>query len=522
MLRIKANGDAALRMFKQMDGSIAKFQGGLKTVGNSAGSVFKGVSAVGGFLFKPLEIAAKAGGVLAAGLMSVGGAAIYAAAEDEKLVQRLSLVYGSVEKATKKFKELEAISRTTSFKTEDLTDAAIILEQVGMGGAKYLRTLGNAAKVSGGSISDMARSVSALQMRGLKSMGIESNEKDGKTTYRFRDQMGKVKTIVAKGADEARKALMTIFDLKFSGGTKGLLGLIEQLKNGIGQAFANFGDGLLPAAKRFVEWMSKGINGLIESGKLEEWGKKVGEWMEKAVDNVMAFFKTLPAVWEGLKKVWNEGGSRLGELLTAVFGAGARILGVGIYETLKGTAIFWKGVGQMIVAGMMSAEWIRKLIYLATGKMPGAASQGELFKMGVKNVMSSGGKAAEAIAATMAVEGKGLNKQFARSSGIDVGGEFQKNLGDVQASRGAAKREMVTERFKDQGVWSNAGWVQKPQTWDRTFEAESGKNKVGDVSKAGGIIVRIGTVQVTADNKQRMIDTLMQSAVQPALAAAGS
>lgn len=522
MLRIKANGDAALRMFKQMDGSIAKFQGGLKTVGNSAGSVFKGVSAVGGFLFKPLEIAAKAGGVLAAGLMSVGGAAIYAAAEDEKLVQRLSLVYGSVEKATKKFKELEAISRTTSFKTEDLTDAAIILEQVGMGGAKYLRTLGNAAKVSGGSISDMARSVSALQMRGLKSMGIESNEKDGKTTYRFRDQMGKVKTIVAKGADEARKALMTIFDLKFSGGTKGLLGLIEQLKNGIGQAFANFGDGLLPAAKRFVEWLSKGVNNLIEGGKLEEWGKKVGEWMEKAVDNVMAFFKTLPAVWEGLKKVWNEGGNVLKDLLMGVFSAGATILGVGLFEYLKATVSIWTGVGEMIGAGLMQAEGIKQLIYFATGKMPGATQQSALMQKGLKTAGAALPTAAANIAATASVEGQKLNQTFSRLSGVDVKSEFEKNLGDVQASRGAAQREMVTEQFRTKGKWGNTGWVEAPMQWERTSEQEAGKNKVGDVSKAGGIIVRIGTVQVTADNKQRMIDTLMQSAVQPALAAAGS
>jgi hypothetical protein len=359
LLRIKARGDEAIRIFKQMDSHLQKFQSGLGKIGRTAGSVFSGIGTVGGFLLKPLKWAAEAAGLVTAGLIGLGGAALRAAASDEQLIERLSMVYGSGQKAKKVFEELEAISRRGPFKTEDLAEATLLLQQFGISGTRSLGAVANAARISGTDVETMAMMVGGLQQKGLKRMGIEIDTKDNKYIISWKNQMGQVQKIVAKGADEARKKLLDVLAMK--GGTgfgpRTLNDFVSMLKNNIDSAFSTVGGPLLDLATRFVGSISEKLTKLIESGKLEEWGKKAAAWLQDTWDKGRAVFEEAKEIFQNL-----DAGKML-EAIKIVMTAGAEILGTGFVTYLAAMKTVFSGLGKIIASAFM--EQILQLPFMA-------------------------------------------------------------------------------------------------------------------------------------------------------------
>ena len=346
MLRIKADGEAAIRVCKRVGDAINKFGDRASTVGGWFSAAFSTIGKGVGLVLKPLEWAAKAAMGLTAGLLALGGAALKAASDDQKLIDRLTMVYGSAEEAKKVFDELESISRRSQFKADDLAEATIIMKQFGMDGTRNLSAVANAAKIADESVAQMTMAVMGLQARGLKRAGIELDVKDDKYTATWHDKMGKVQKIVAKGADAARKMLFDVMALK--GGTNlsptTLSGFVQMLRNNIDQAFATVGTPLLALASRFVGSISAKLTQLIESGKLEEMGKKAAAWLGKAWNKAEEVFTWVRGIWENLP---------VGGLLKAlgvVMGAAAKILATSFVIYLRGLWDVFGAIGAAIGA----------------------------------------------------------------------------------------------------------------------------------------------------------------------------
>ncbi|MCE5257004.1 MAG: hypothetical protein LLF89_09190, partial [Spirochaetaceae bacterium] len=355
MMQIKARADQfhtefakAEKTFKDLQDRAAFFG---KTSSTAFGLVGKGVS----LFVSPMKMALQAGTALAGSLLAVGTASIYAAAEDERLIGRLKAVYGSAEKAEQVFGALEIQSVKSGKSTEDMADALIILQQYGLSSSKSLFAITNAAKVAGTSVEEMSMSVAALQTRGLKKFGIELDDKGGQYTIKARDASGKMREVIVKDAEAARKKLIDIFAFKFGTNMQasGFLGMLSGLKNGLGVMAGSFGDSMKDSMKPLLEYLQKGMVDLLESGKIEDLGKKAAEWLTGAVDNLLAAMDTLPKVWQNLKNIWEKGGESIKNVLLGAFTLGAGIFSDIFVGVLAASAAIWAGIGEILASVFM-------------------------------------------------------------------------------------------------------------------------------------------------------------------------
>jgi hypothetical protein len=161
------------------------------------------------------------------------------------------MLVGSADAAKRAFAEIESISTTRPFDVQQLVEAELVLKNIGMGGRRALISVAEAARMTGQSVQTMALAMVSLEERSLRRMGIEVNKdsSSGAMELRFRDKMGRIKQIVAKEADEARKALVGIFEGKTSGSEMGLKSLGIVLKNILGRAAGDFGKGMLNGSR---------------------------------------------------------------------------------------------------------------------------------------------------------------------------------------------------------------------------------------------------------------------------------
>jgi hypothetical protein len=571
MLRIRARGNEALKEFHKLDAAFRAWQ---KRTGETWSGIgravmlpFRMIGTLGGILLAPLKFALEAGAALTAGLTALGAAAIHAAAGDERLIERLTQVAGSADRARRAFKEIEAISSRGPFKTEDLAEATIIMSQFGMASRRTLGALANASRVAGMSVEDMARMVGALQLRGLRPFGISMEERGGSFDITYRDRMNKVRQITAATADEARRKLVDILAFKF--GTelrpRGLSEFITMLRNNIDQAFANVGEPMLAAATRFVNFLSEKLRGLIESGRMEEIGKKAGEWLTKAVNSVMAFFDTLPTVFAALKEMWEKGPEKLASILRDVMVASGNVLGVAIVEYLSAASSIFRGLGKAISGAFMEEilqlpipgmAGKRRGMYLeAVGKLSeeglrdeviraGLARPNEVGKYGprmLRSLLSSAirdpaeearlaaeGVAGPAIAegmrqaasaipnavanvaATARAEFAKVNASVAGATGINLASEYRKNLSERQSEAAAWGKERVTARFRTR-VQDAPGRYHYEDV-DRSVMAPIGTYRVGQRVGRGGTVINIENLQVYSSDPRNVQDSITRAA----------
>jgi hypothetical protein len=335
-IHILARGEEAISCIKRVRDDIA----GLSSTIGKVGSVF----------FAPLRIAA--GGVMMLGtaVTALAAKSLAAAAADEKLQQRLIAVFGTAEKGKKVFADIQALSRRSWLSTEELVEARVIMKEFGLDSERNLGAMSNAARAAGQSVGDMARAVSVLQLKNLKSLGIEVKTDDGRYTATYRDALGNIQKLTAKTADEMRKKLMDVFAMRFgvSMKPKGLSEFWNMFKHNVDDAFSDIGGPLLDAATRFVSFLSEKLRGLIESGQLENIGKKIAEWLDGAVINVMAFINSLPEIWAGLKKSMENGATGFQQIINAAVSGIGTVITVALVEGFSATLGLWKGIAEMI------------------------------------------------------------------------------------------------------------------------------------------------------------------------------
>jgi len=355
MMRIRARGDEALKTVHAITMSIGRMVDASKKLASAAGGSFSFLGRALGFVLSPLKTIAAVGGGVVAIFAGLTTKAIMAAASEEKLAGRFTMLYGSADKAKKKMAELENLALGSSFSKDDLAEAAISLEHVGLGGAQNLKILGAAAKVANKSVSELAMDITALRSRSMKQMGITMDQKDGnRFVFSWQDKMGQVRKVTAKGAAAARQDLLKILNSQYGSDItpKGLTGMIQRLKNQIESGFERFGAPLLAHAEHFVKIITEKLGAFITSGKLEQWGEVVAEKLQNAFVFGKSVFEYAKGLLESLK---NQDPGKWADAIKTVIASAAEILAMGFITYLSAAGSVFSGIGKIIAGAFIES-----------------------------------------------------------------------------------------------------------------------------------------------------------------------
>jgi hypothetical protein len=398
--------------------------------------------------------------------------------------------------------------------------------------------------------------------------------------------MGQVHKLVAATADDARRQLMEVLSIKFSGGIagstgQGLTGLIQTLKNSIGQAMGNIGEGMLPAVKRMVSWITDALNKWIESGKLLELGKKMGEWLSSAVNHIMAFFDTLPKVFEAVTKLWNQGGENLGRVLNVAFTAGGTIIATAFVAALQASYDIWAGIAEMLgaavgealmslpnMAGKRAGRAESAINAMPMDQLMATAKKAKIFGDHTDEVLATIGQATPetarfAIAKQVAKLGEKVQKQFifaqagndfkagavravgaipnmigtisstakdelgkvnaalTSATGINIGGEYSKNLAIRQAEQVAAPSGFARYSTEKREFVPTATGGYSRMVPSGSFVGETGAYQKGQ-SVNGQTIVNIENLTIKANDTVQLQKELLKAGVYGGHAAAAA
>ena len=243
--------------------SLKKFQrvaiGIFRVIGAVVRSAFK-VAVVGGIA-----------GLL--GVISGARAAIRASAAYEQLRSRLVGVAGSAEKAARMFKELRRFASANGLDLEDLVKAKVILEGIGVTGAKALKSVAEAAEAMDGSIASVALAVSSMSTQSLRRLGVELNRTGNRFKFTFRNKAGDEITRVIHGINEAREGLTEIFSDRFGGGlafaSKTLSRQLAALSNKTKEILVQIGDQMLPTVGKGFAFVNRELDRLVGSELLK-------------------------------------------------------------------------------------------------------------------------------------------------------------------------------------------------------------------------------------------------------------
>lgn len=333
---------------------LSQFKGWMGTTFRGTGRLFEFGGRLGGGLLRNGRRL-----MLGLGLATTvaAGAALNAAGDYESLETRLHAVMGTAEQASRAFDQTKRKAGSTPFRLDDLVEGRIILEGLGVKGPRALDAVGDAAASMGRSVADTAALVAGLEAEPLRRLGIQLKSESGKFTFQFRDRMGELKKIAADGAEAARGTLLGIFQTKFGGATGRLAGTLKgmtsTLQDNIKEALAQFGEGASPAFKRILGTATLDLRELIDSGKLEEMGKKFGEFVEQAFLFVRDVIKEIPKVAKDLQEKFKNAPEQFAESMTKIMGTAGKILVDTVVGLLSASSDIFAGIGKVIAGGLL-------------------------------------------------------------------------------------------------------------------------------------------------------------------------
>lgn len=543
-MRIRANGQQALEELRRVNTAVGNLTGGAAGGGMGRG-ITAGMGAAKGILgglLVPLRIA---GGLFlgaAAGATAFGAMAIRSAAGMETLQGRLEAVMGSAARAAKAFKETQAFAAATPFETDDLVDARIVLEGIGVSGVSALKSAANAAAAMGRNVTDVAAVIASMETEPLRRLGISLARDGEKATIQFRDKMGKMHTVVSEGALEMRQALLGVFDLKFGGATDKLAatyyGLASTLKDSIQLAFGGIGKGLLPAAKSFVKYISDGISELTETGKLEEIGKRIGVYLSESVDNFKAGMATAADFWQYMQ---TSGMTGIAQTVSSILSAAVKIFMVSWVQSLIATKDIFISLGELLASVFMKKilvlpgmgdtrkSMMMEAFYDATPEQQeklrqkygnnfnalSPAQQAEIATSGADDGVSNAArKTMDAIPtfisnvkATIKEELRTAISESAEATGFDFAGRFAAN----KAALAPPADVLYTMRRNRR---DNTGALLE-DVMPVTFRAPAGKYSKGQKNARGDVIISIQSMTVRANSTREMENAVLAAAGVP-------
>lgn len=268
-----------LRVLREHAGRVLSQIGGFFDRGFAAAVRFgKQAMVVGGIL-----VAAFAGGIVK---ISEAGAKL------EGYQVTLQQLYGDAQEAGKAMQWIMGMQVRTPYTPEELLGGLKPLKVFGMDAQKWLPAIGDMASTMGKDLTETATAVSKAWSAGAGAADA-LRESFGATMTNLAKASGMTEAELKGDINKYREALWAfITDPKFAGGMKRYAatfkGALSSIKGGF-QTFTMFlgreiNNVMKQDFQKVVDWIVK----MYESGKLEEWARRVAEGFKM--------------IWQGLKK----------------------------------------------------------------------------------------------------------------------------------------------------------------------------------------------------------------------------
>jgi len=578
-IRILARGAQALRSLDMIRRRTARLVGGIAKVGQIGARSFRVLARSIGFVLRPTRLLGLALAGLVGAAAFLGTQALTSAGDMEALRQRLEGVTATTAQANRAFRETMQLAVASPFEGDELVEGKIRLLNLGVTGKKAMLSLMDAATITAKPVADLAQILASMETEPLRAMGVGLKRSGESFEFTFRDKMQKVKAITASGVDAARKSLLSIFDIKFGGASAKFAsawkGLTSTLRFNVKLGLSKFGEGMFPAAKKFVSGINAKLSDLIESGRLEKWGARVGATLQNVWDRGQAMFEYAKGV---LKSLNNQSGNAWADSLKIVLVAGGEILAVSFVNYLRTAGNIFGGIGRILGASIkgeilqlrgfggarkraatksldtLTDDQIGQLAGssgIDAGKLGAARSDAKSLKSAtgafersaigsqVKRFINRLSKEQQAALATVnkgqdLVKGveqfkrglidvqkenfaavsnilKTAEKKISAASGFE-GPSVAENLARIQSERAASSRELVTATRTVLRPIDGNKLQRERVRQTRTFEAEKGAYQKGQGTGGGGVVINVETLTIKADDTKKMQNKIIAGA----------
>lgn len=357
-LKIWITDHVKLTGFKKLLGSIKDFTKKASSAFSSLGDKFKKA------LLSPQTL-------ISAGFIGLGAKitqwALNASGDMEMMKTQLETVMSSAEEAAAAFDESLKFSVKTPFNPQEIVQTRILLESVGVSGGEAVEAVAEAAGAMNRNIQDVATAVISMETEPLRRLGIGLSRNADDFVFTFKNKMGEAVKVTANSFEEAQQAVLDIFQEKFSGGVSKMAETWEGLKSTLGGVrdlfFAELGDGFMPQAKQIVKDIIELLEAGIDSGKIEEIGEQIGQWIEKVRDDAIRVLSEIRSL-DDLKIVFDEIGKLLleklqegGQKAAAFLAEKAPGIGAAIGDAAKDSLLgFFKGEIREGTAELMASK----------------------------------------------------------------------------------------------------------------------------------------------------------------------
>lgn len=253
--------------------------------------------------------------VVAAGIKTAFSAIagpIQKAFDFETAKVQLKSLLGSVSEASQRFEELKKFSAETPFQLPDILKASRLLtvfSEGALGGAESLRSIGDAAAVSGQNISDVSFWV------GRAYSMLKGGQPFGEAAMRLQE-MGILTSAGRQEMEELQKsgAKFSVVwnrlnkDLNRSSGGMAELsqtgnGLVSTLKDNWTIAVATFGDTFLDLSKNVLSSAIDSIKRFTEDGSIERWASNTKIFIQDVITATKALKPAFDVLLGAGKKI---------------------------------------------------------------------------------------------------------------------------------------------------------------------------------------------------------------------------
>jgi hypothetical protein len=286
-----------------------------KVLGKVGSSAKSSAVAVGGVALKGVKAAAALAAVAAAAAAVAGiglAKSIFAVnSEFETYGATLETVLGSQQKANQALDWVQKFAAKTPYDLSTTTDAFVKLNAYGIDATSgALEKLGNAASGMNKTLDQAVEALADAQtgkFERLKEFGIRSAQQGDKVKFTYTKAGKEISIVAKKSATSIQKALLDIFDARFSGAMvrqsttwKGLMSnlgdqwTVFQKKVGDAGVFKHVSEDL----GKFLEWLSKPEN----QQAVDEYATKISDALTRVYDasKRLAGAVDWPKVFEGV------------------------------------------------------------------------------------------------------------------------------------------------------------------------------------------------------------------------------
>lgn len=272
-----------------------------------------------------------------------------AAGQLENLRLRLDTAMGDPKRGARAWAETWKFAVASPLELEPLVRARTLLENVGLTGIASLKSVSNAAVVLGRDVEDVASALASMETEPLRRMGITSRSRSVKTkngdmvtrfTMGYRDRNQIQHKVKVTGIEDARRAILSIFNVKYAGGmdrfAKSWTGVWSTFKDSVKIADAQVHETLKNRLVPVLGMVNDALGRMLENGTFIRLGNRLYGWANYAIKSGWAMINS----WNHVARSVRED---LNNLLIAV-GAFVIAWKTGLVE------IMLKGLGYLVVS----------------------------------------------------------------------------------------------------------------------------------------------------------------------------